>query len=139
MAFGYSSFYYRMKKQFSFAVIFFIAGIILAAVISTRAFREAYRSRMIQKEVDDLKAQAQHIQSENDALRQRIAYFQTPEFQEKVAKEKLNLQKPEENVVVVKPGLILTENEENKAEEKVEIATQIPNQIKWWNFFFKYN
>lgn len=120
-------------------VIFFIAGIILAATISTSAFREAYRSRKIQKEVEDLKAQAQHVQNENDALRQRIAYFQTPEFQEKIAKEKLNLQKPDENVVIVKP---VVEQQEKVAGASVEIVSaqiEAPNYIKWWNFFFKYN
>ncbi|EKE11935.1 MAG: hypothetical protein ACD_14C00065G0002 [uncultured bacterium] len=128
-----------MKKKFSFVVIFFIAGIILAATISTSAFREAYRSRKIQKEVEDLKAQAQHVQNENDALRQRIAYFQTPEFQEKIAKEKLNLQKPDENVVIVKP---VVEQQEKVAGASVEIVSaqiEAPNYIKWWNFFFKYN
>lgn len=128
-----------MKKKFSFVVIFFIAGIILAAIISTRAFREAYRSRMIQKEVEDLKSQAQHIQNENEALRQRIAYLQTPEFQEKVAKEKLNLQKPDENVVVVKPEMVVKDAQNGEIQQQNELAKELPNYKKWWNFFFKYN
>lgn len=127
-----------MNKKFSFAVILFIVGIILAAIISTRAFREAYRSRMIQKEVDDLKAQAQRIQNENEALRQRIAYFQTAEFQEKVAKEKLNLQKPDENVVVVKPTVNVQENQKEEIVEADAEVVEIPNHLKWWNYFFKY-
>lgn len=127
-----------MKKKFSFVVVFFIAGIILAATISTRAFQEAYRSRKIQKEVEDLKAQAQHVQNENEALRQRIAYFQTPEFQERVAKEKLNLQKPDENVVVVKPAAQEQLELQEKQTETVQASPEKPNYIKWWNFFFKY-
>lgn len=118
--------------------IFFIAGIVLAVTISTKAFQEAYRGRKIQKEVEDLKAQAQKVQNENEALKQRIAYFQTPEFQEKVAKEKLNLQRPDENVVVVKPSVENQQQNEKQSEEIVEIKQDIPNYMKWWNFFFKY-
>lgn len=127
-----------MNKKFSFVAIFFIAGIVLAVTISTKAFQEAYRGRKIQKEVEDLKAQAQKVQNENEALKQRIAYFQTPEFQEKVAKEKLNLQRPDENVVVVKPSVENQQQNEKQSEEIVEIKQDIPNYMKWWNFFFKY-
>ncbi|EKD58497.1 MAG: hypothetical protein ACD_56C00112G0003 [uncultured bacterium] len=128
-----------MKKKFSFVAIFFIIGIILAVTISTSAFQEAYRGRKIQKEVDDLKAQAQKIQNENEALKQRIAYFQTPEFQEKVAKEKLNLQKPDENVVIVKPSVQQGEEKAEDLQQVVQEELNVPNYMKWWNFLFKYD
>lgn len=127
------------KKKFSFVVIFFIAGIILAVFISSSAVREAYRSRKIEREVEQLRQEAKRIQNENEQLAERIAYFETAEFQEKIAKEKLNLQKPDENVVVVKQGI--------KKEEVASVETlavddkqqDVPNYLKWWNFFFKYN
>ncbi len=119
-------------------VIFFIAGIILAATISTKAFQEAYRSRKIQKEVEDLTAQAQHIQNENKALTEQIAYLQTPEFQEKVAKEKLNLQRPDENVVVVKPSIAQPQATQDAPSQQAGSQQEIPNYLKWWNLFFKY-
>jgi cell division protein FtsL len=128
-----------MKKKFSFVVIFFIAGIALAVFISSSAVREAYRSRKIENEVNDLKQEAQHIQNENEDLKARISYFQTPEFQEKVAKEKLNLQKSDENVVVVKLGA------EQQAPAVADnggddgAGQQMPNYLKWWNSFFKYD
>ena len=128
-----------MKKKFSFVVIFFIAGIILAATISTSAFREAYRSRKIQKEVEDLKAQAERVQSENETLTQRIAYFQTPEFQEKIAKEKLNMQKPDENVVVVKASIVDQPQVQGIQAVAVIDEDAVPNHMKWWNLFFKYD
>lgn len=127
-----------MKKKFSFSIILFIIGILLAAIISTKAFKEAYRSRKIQKEVEDLKMQAERIQSENDALRQRISYLQTPEFQEKVAKEKLNLQKPDENVVIVKPAMVAEEKKDQIDTQSQGIEPEIANHLKWWNYFFKY-
>ena len=128
-----------MKKKFSFVVIFFIVGIILAAAISISAFQEAYRSRKIQQEVDDLKAQAQQVQSQNQALTEQISYLQTPEFQEKIAKEKLNLQQPDENVVVVNPS-VGDQPQAAAAPSAAAITEQdIPNYLKWWNLFFKYD
>ncbi len=126
------------KKKFSFVVIFFIAGIVLAIFISSSAVREAYRSRKIEKEVEGLRQEAKRIQNENEQLTERIAYFETPEFQEKIAKEKLNLQKPDETVVVVKQGV---KKEEAVAGETIAVEDQqreVPNYLKWWNFFFKY-
>jgi cell division protein FtsL len=129
----------KMKKKFSFAVIFFIAGIFLAGLISTRAFQEAYRSRKIQKEVEDLQAEAKHVQGENKALTEQIAYLQTPEFQEKVAKEKLNLQKPDENVVVVNPSINNQSQSPVVRETMPDVKPDVPNYMKWWNLFFKYD
>jgi len=126
------------KKKFSFVVVFFIAGIILAVFISVNAVREAYRSRTIEKEVESLKQEAQRVSAENDAMLERIAYFETPEFQEKIAKEKLNLQKPDENVVVVKRGIVQETKVDGAAEEPTQDQQDVPNYKKWWNFFFQY-
>jgi cell division protein FtsL len=128
-----------MKKKFSFAVIFFIAGIILAVFISISAVRESYRSKTIEQEVENLKKEADRIQSENDAMTERIAYFETSEFQEKIAKEKLNLQKPDENVVVVKQRIDQKPLVAQDQASEVQIEGEnIQNYQKWWNHFFKY-
>lgn len=128
-----------MKKKVSFAIVIFLVGIALAAFISTKAVKEAYRSRKIEKEIEDLKKEAEKIQNENNQLSQKIAYLQTPEFQEKIAKEKLNLQKPDENVVVVKQAVSQPQEEIPIQNQVEQVAQNIPNYQKWWNLFFKYN
>jgi cell division protein FtsL len=126
------------KKKFSFVAVFFIAGIVLAVFISVSAVREAYRSKTIEKEVESLRQEAQRIQSENEAMTQRIAYFETAQFQEKIAKEKLNLQKPDENVVVVKPGVGEQVQLEKVQDEVLQDTEEQSNYLKWWDSFFKY-
>jgi cell division protein FtsL len=126
------------KKKFSFVAVFFIAGIVLAVFISVSAVREAYRSKTIEKEVESLRQEAQRIQSENEAMTQRIAYFETAQFQEKIAKEKLNLQKPDENVVVVKPGVGEQVQLEKVQNEVLQDAEEQSNYLKWWDSFFRY-
>jgi uncharacterized protein YlxW (UPF0749 family) len=73
-----------MKKKFSFTIIFFIVGVFLAITISSSAIKEAYRNRKIEKEVEQLKQEAQHIQNENKTIQQRIGYYSTPQFVEKI-------------------------------------------------------
>jgi len=139
LAKGHLNFYCGMKKKFSFTIIFFIVGIILAGIISTRAVQEAYRNRKIEKEVENLKQEAQKIQGENDTIQKKIDYYSTPQFVERVSKDKMNLQKPDENVVVVNQSASSQTQTETQNEVVAEDSQQVSNYMKWWNFFFKYN
>jgi uncharacterized membrane-anchored protein YhcB (DUF1043 family) len=127
------------KKKVSFAIIFFIIGVILAGIISTRAVQEAYRNRKIEKEVEKLKQEAQKIQSENDTIQKKIDYYNTPEFVERVSKDKMNLQKSDENVAVISKSALSQTSAETKKDIVMEDDKKVSNYIKWWNFFFKYN
>ena len=128
-----------MKKKFPIIIVYFLIGIIFAAFISYSAVREAYRNKKIEVEVEALQQEAKRIQIENDSLSKKIAYFETPEFQEKIAKEKLNLQKPDENVVVVKPSIEKEQTPDLEQKNEQSEVLQIPIYKKWLNFFFKYN
>ena len=126
------------KKKISFAVFLFIIGIIAAALISIRAVKETYRGRKIENEIENLRREAERIQNDNNLLQKQIDYYSTPEFVERVSKDKMNLQKPDENVVIVNKG---TEEQNQATEEKKEMSQTDQNEKnykKWWNFFFKY-
>lgn len=126
------------KKRISFAVFLFIIGIIAAALISIRAVKETYRGRKIENEIENLRREAERIQNDNNLLQKQIDYYSTPEFVERVSKDKMNLQKPDENVVIVNKG---TEEQNQTTEEKKEMSQTDQNEKnykKWWNFFFKY-
>jgi cell division protein FtsB len=128
-----------MKNKFSLTAVIFIAGIILAGVIAARAIQEAYRNQKIEKEINALKQEAQNIQNENSTLQKQIDYYSTSQFIEKVSKDKMDMQKPGENVVVVsqevaqKPQAVSEEIKVSNTEQ------DLPNYVKWWNLFFKYN
>jgi len=127
-----------MKKKISFAVILFIAGVVLAAFISTNAIKEAYRSRAIEKEVENLKQEAGRIQNDNNDLQKQIDYYSTPQFVERVSKDKMNMQKPDENVVVVNQGAAQQSRVAGEQNEVYQEESNESNYTKWWNFFFKY-
>jgi uncharacterized membrane-anchored protein YhcB (DUF1043 family) len=139
LAKGHSNFYCWMKKKFSFAIIFFIAGIIIAIVISVRAVQEAYRSRTIEKEVEGLKQQAQSIQNENSTIQKQLDYYSTAQFVEKVSKDRMNLQKPDENVVIVNQGNAVQAPAAENTDAVPQADQDAPNYAKWWDIFFKYD
>ena len=138
MSKAHSNFYCWMKKKFSFAIIFFIAGIVLAIAISSSAVWEAYHGRKIETEVEKLKQEALRIQKENDSIEQRIGYYSTPQFVERVSKDKMNMQKSDENVVIVNQERAQQQQIAENQNEETSVQQNIPNYMKWWNFFFKY-
>lgn len=129
-----------MKRKISLPIFFFIAGIIFTGTVITRATQEAYRSRKIEKEIEALKQEAQRVQNENDIIRKQIEYYNTPQFVEKVSKDKISKQKPDENVVMVNQKDVEQEPQAaDTQKENSQTESEIPEYVKWWNFFFKYN
>ncbi len=128
-----------MKKKISFTIVFFIAGIILTGIISTRAVQEAYRNRRIEKEVNELKNEALQIQNENAKIQKKIEYYSTPEFVEKISKDKMNMQKPDEKVIVVNQEISQESQIDGVRQDEIQNEQSMPNYLKWWNFFFKYD
>lgn len=128
-----------LKKRLLISILFTLVGLAIIFFVSYRAVKEAYRSRQIEKEIDAMKQEAEKIRRDNKDLEEKIGYFQTQEFQEWEAKEKLNFQKENESVVIVRPSPsniinkneTVQDNQENNDEE-------LSNYRKWWNYFFKY-
>lgn len=128
-----------MRRFSLISLTVIILGIGAIAAVSFVSYKEAKRNRQIDEEIEAMRQEAEKIRKNNESLKEKITYFETPSFQEGVAKEKLNLQKPDEQVVIVKPSEYYENREENPAgnqEEKTE--ENIPNYLKWWNQFFKY-
>lgn len=127
-----------MKRNFSIAIAFFIGGIILAVAISFSAVWETYRGKRIENEVEKLKEEAEKIKSENNTISQRISYYSTPEFIERISKDKMNMQKSGENVIIVKQNRNSDEEIVENEAETLKPQENLPNHIKWWNIFFEY-
>lgn len=102
--------------------------------------KETWRKQQLMKEINQLQEEASRIEKENSKIKDKIAYFESRDFREKEAKDKLNLQDSGESLVVVKPSLfqgtqLKTEEVELSVQEK---SSQVSNPLKWWNHFFKY-
>lgn len=119
--------------------IIVLFGIIALVFISVAIYGEIAKKRQIQSQISQLQQEAEKISRDNALTQNKIAYLESKDYQEREAKDKLNLQSPDENVVLVKPTIV----KENKTEEKVSPATppqpeKISNPVRWWEYFFKY-
>jgi len=128
----------KSEKSFSFlgktSLVLFV---VLAVFISWAIFKQINKRKEIQNEITQLQEEAARISRENFLAKERISYFESQDYQSREAKEKLNLRDPEENVVIVKPGIIKKEVpviEELPITNKGE-ASLISNPIKWWKYF----
>lgn len=126
-----------MKNKTTALAFVFIAGSILAGCVMFVAGKEIYRGRKIDKEIESLKAEAESIKASNGDLREKIAYLDTDEFREKVAKEKLNLRKDGEKVIEIRPATKpLEQYEEVRLDEVTPSFEKQKIYIKWWKVFF---
>lgn len=117
-----------------------LAGIVVLGFVLIRAYEEYSKKKKIQAEIEELQSEAQKISKENSEFQEKIAYFESLDYKKKEAKDKLNLQSPGEQVVVIKPSQtkdILAAQEEQKPRE-APVSDARSNLQKWWDYFFKY-
>jgi cell division protein FtsL len=129
----------KAKKSVSvFAGIFFVAGLAVLVAIGISLGRETYRKRQIQKEIENLQSEIQKMNQENSELGNFISYLSTQEFQEKEAREKLNLQKEDERMIVLRKELEQQKDAKNTNQGPDTSFTEdeSPNWQKWLKFFF---
>jgi cell division protein FtsB len=129
----------QKKDGLWFLKMLLFLGLIILAYVAYLVFGVAHRKSQVQKEILSLQQEAVRIEKENNVLNDKLAYFESMDFQKKEVKDKLGLQEPDENLVIVKPGPIREkqadlpkEKQENKTKEEISIYK------KWWNYFFKY-
>lgn len=127
----------RKKKRlmsgiFSFKM-FILASILAVIFLGTGLGKEFYRDYQIKKEIDSLQSDINALEKDNYKLSQLIEYYKTDEYKEAEARKRFNLKEEGESVVVIKPN----ENSMEYGEVKGATANEnLPNYIKWWNYFF---
>jgi cell division protein FtsB len=90
--------------------------------------RLAYRNYQLNVEEAQLKSDVSTLQVDIQHLKNQIVYFQSDSYKEKMLREKLNLQKAGEKVVVITPEPSLAVSETTKKTIKVS------NSEAWWDY-----
>jgi cell division protein FtsB len=106
--------------------------VLLVLVLGAVAFVtfELYmQKRQVDIEIARLTEQSDSLSKDNGQLSELIKYLDTPEYKEREAREKLNLKKPGEEVVVLPEGA-------NNGEVASAQAETRSNPEKWFNYFF---
>ena len=131
------------KKEVSWFVgVIMFLGMSLLGIITFALVKETYKKNQVLAEIRKLQDDAVRVEKENSQIRAKLAYFDSRDFKEKEAKDKLNLQNPDENMVVIKPSLsrqaVAGEQDEKKEADKIPSNDFSSNPQKWFNYFFKY-
>jgi cell division protein FtsB len=92
--------------------------------------RVYFQKHKIDKEIAKLQERADKINRDNEQLSYLIQYFNTPEYQEKQAREKLNLKKEGEYVLGLPES---NEQDENQLTASEQYSS---NAKQWFNYFF---
>jgi cell division protein FtsB len=130
------------KKTFQWPIktILFLVLIILM-IFGYLVSKEISKKNKINDEIEVLKREAERIKKENMQLEERIVYLGSDEYREKEAKEKLNLQKPDEKLIIITQNSPFKEEEarsekENEKKNFYQKVESMSNLKKWWNYFF---
>ena len=103
---------------------------VCVALINISARNTALRERADQLEEDTVR-----LETEIEILQAQITYFKTDEFQERLVREKLGLQAPGEQVVIVGRGDSELGAEANTKDEAA-LLPQTSHVDEWMTFLF---
>jgi len=103
--------------------------------------KEVKKKSQINIEIEALRQEAEKIEKENMRMEERIDYFASKDYREREAKEKLNLQNPDERVAIITQTPARREEKNPEASQAYKEPSfqpdPIPNWQKWWNYFFE--
>jgi len=106
-----------------FLVILLIAGFV--------GFGRVYwQKRQIDLEIAKLQERADKISADNEELSYLVRYFNTPEYQERQAREKLNLKREGEFVVGLPDEII------DATAQGATTSSSKANSKTWFNYLF---
>ena len=106
-------------------------GVTLLLLLSLT--QEMNRRWQVQREVQLLEAEVHDLEKGVIELENLNQYFRTPDFQERMAREKLNYRAPGEQVVLI-PEMALPAIEAQAVDLGEQESTSLP--LLWWQTFF---
>lgn len=98
-----------------------------------------YKNYKVQRYIDDFDLRNQKIAAQNVELNNDLSYFNSPEYQEKIAKQNLGLINPGEKVLVIQVEDSLSETqryEKALLQSEIQRIESLPNYKKWWYYLF---
>lgn len=112
---------------FCFAVLFFV---------TFKLFEQTYKQNQINGEISRMQQEISALNQDNHDLEELINYLQTDDFKEKEAKDKLNLIKEGESLVLIKEKDVLETNNESSGKNNPVVVISRPKYYYWWHLFF---
>jgi cell division protein DivIC len=123
-----TGFMFKLLVVLCFGVLFFA---------SYKLFEKTYRQNQINGEIAKMQEEIDRLNQDNQNLGELIKYLQTDQFKEKEAKDKLNMIKEGESLVLVKEKDVAVPNEKTEIKNTPQVVIERPNYLLWWQFFFQ--
>lgn len=117
--------------RFTPKIVLVVAGCIVMFVVVALG-QEMNRRWQVQREVRKLESEIRSMENKLIALEQLNQYFRTPDYLERVAREKLNYHAPGEQVVLIPEAA----GETASPDVGVSSDPSIPVWQRWWEIFF---
>jgi cell division protein FtsB len=129
-----------MRKLFDFTRIAFWIGLAIIIYMFAILTNETGKNYNLRAKTDELDNQITQLQSQIEELGYKVTYYQTSDYKEKVARDKLGLQKPGEQVVIVQKAdtvaLSAQPAQQVELKTKEEIEAEQPHWQQWRDFLF---
>jgi len=107
-----------------------LGGIAFLVYLFFLAGKTVYQNIKFNGVEKDLQREVDVLEAENINLKNKILYYKTDSYKERVMRERLGYQKPGEQV------LVITQNPETETQTKDEQKDKLSNPQKWWKFLF---
>ena|SRR3990172_8902491 len=118
-----------MKNEHLKQKLIKVGGIVFLVYIFFLVGKTVYQNIKFNGVERDLQREVDLLEAESANLKNKILYYKTESYKERVMRERLGYQKPGEQVLAIVPE---KEGEEKKEEKEVKIS----NFKKWKNFLF---
>jgi len=119
-----------------FSWVGFFVVLYMLAIFTT----EAGKNYQLRSKSDELENQIVQMQSQIEELGYRITYYRTDAYQERLAREKLGLQKPGESVVIIKKDTASKTSNSSTSQLDLktdqELQDSKPHLQQWREFLF---
>ncbi len=117
--------------------VFVVLAIPLLAYLSFSTAKKALEVYQLNQQAASIRQDIAQLKDRNAELRRQMEYVQSMDYVEKVAREQLNLVKPDDiPLVLVSPVVKATSVEPSPAPQPARSQDIPPNWKRWWNLFF---
>lgn len=116
-----------MRKNNLITIIFLVIGVVIIINLTGRIWQLWHQDNPLK----EAEKRLEKLKEENAELKQKKAYMNSEKFIEEQARDKLNLAKENEAIVILPEEILKLKTEENQEKEEKELA----NWQKWLEVF----
>jgi cell division protein FtsB len=125
----------KFMRRFFVSKIFLLISAVIFGFLLFVLSKKILEGREISQEIKTTEEEITRLESKNSELSELFSYLNTNEFLEQEAREKFNLQKEGESVMVVPESTKKDNGKQIAAASEDEVGRR-SNPSRWWNYFF---